>query len=224
MGNIYAIIDTRTNNPIYVGQTVKTIAERWKEHINDTKGNRGFAVHNAMRKYGIENFAIQSLETNIDNDSLNDREQYWIKALHTHISENGYNLTWGGQNTSEALKKCVYQYDLEGNFIKEFPSLAEAERVLKISHSNICKVLNHELHQCGGYRWSYTKESRLPPISNNHTGSAKRIGQYDLQNNLIQIFSSTKEAAEYLGRSQGNISSAANGKRKTAYGFIWKFI
>ena len=38
------------------------------------------------------------------------------------------------------------------------------------------------------------------------------------------VYPSLSEAARQLGFSQGNISSACNGKRKTAYGFHWKYV
>ena len=50
------------------------------------------------------------------------------------------------------------------------------------------------------------------------------ILQYDLNNNFIQSFSSPKEAATFLNKSQSShITACAKGKRKTAYGYIWKY-
>ena len=58
----------------------------------------------------------------------------------------------------------------------------------------------------------------------NYTGSPKVIFQYDLNYNFIRSFSSVHEAAIFLGnKSQGTISMAATGRRKTAYGFIWSY-
>lgn len=53
--------------------------------------------------------------------------------------------------------KSIIQYDLEGNFIKEFDSVSQAERETKISHSNIINVANHKKghKSAGGYRWEY---------------------------------------------------------------------
>ena len=47
--------------------------------------------------------------------------------------------------------------------------------------------------------------------------------QYDLNNNYIQSFSSYIEAARSLGKNQSShIGQCVRGKRKTAYGFIWR--
>lgn len=62
----------------------------------------------------------------------------------------------------------------------------------------------------------------------------KDIGQYDLQNNLIQVFDSAANAARWIFEQgkcltynsgvRGHIVDCANGKRKTAYKYIWKWI
>lgn len=222
MGFIYGI---RKNDQIkYIGQTTKTIEERWKEHIQTALRdgrNNGFAIHAAIRKYGISNFSIVEIEE-VPNNLLNEREKYWISIYNTF--KNGYNLTLGGESCPESIKKKCYQYDLDGKFLKEFESVCAAARAINKNHSNIIKVLQGTLHSAYGFRWSYKKVKQLPKIKNNYTGAEKKIAQYDLNNNYIRSFSSTKEAARFLNKSQGNISSAANGKRKTAYGYIWKFI
>lgn len=50
------------------------------------------------------------------------------------------------------------------------------------------------------------------------------ISQHDLNGNVINVFRTAKEALEYLGAppNSGNIGRVIRGKRKTAYGFVWK--
>jgi len=41
----------------------------------------------------------------------------------------------------------------------------------------------------------------------------------------IQIFSSIKKAYEFLGKQHsGHIAAVCNGKRKTAYGYKWRYL
>jgi len=61
-----------------------------------------------MRKYGVNNFSIELIEDVNDNQLLNEKEKYWIKQLHTHISEQGYNLTWGGEYRPDYVKTKCY--------------------------------------------------------------------------------------------------------------------
>lgn len=53
---------------------------------------------------------------------------------------------------------------------------------------------------------------------------SKSVAQYDMEGKLINVFSSTIEVERVLGYSQGDISKCCNGKRKSAYGFMWKYI
>lgn len=64
--------------------------------------------------------------------------------------------------------------------------------------------------------------------NNNHgtrnERASKPVGQYSLEGKLIKLWPSLTEVKRQTGFDQGNISEAANGKRKQAYGFIWKCI
>ena len=60
--------------------------------------------------------------------------------------------------------------------------------------------------------------------------TSKVVNQYDLQNNFLKSFPSAKAAAEDLGKitatsngATSHITDVCRGKRKTAYGYIWRF-
>lgn len=68
---------------------------------------------------------------------------------------------------------------------------------------------------------------------NNHYGKrtkkvktklAKKVRQYDLKGNFIKEYESTIEVERQLGYFQSSISNCCNNKRKTAYGFKWKYV
>jgi len=68
--------------------------------------------------------------------------------------------------------------------------------------------------------------------NNNHgthnTRSAKArskpVGQYTLDGKLIKVWQSTMEVQRQLGFSHQSICAVARGKRKTANGYVWKYI
>lgn len=67
--------------------------------------------HRAIRKYGIDNWTTEILET-IDNDLLNEKEKYWIEYFDSF--KNGYNSTTGGEYyviNEEGRKKMSEAYD-----------------------------------------------------------------------------------------------------------------
>jgi len=51
--------------------------------------------------------------------------------------------------------KTILQYDLEGNFIKEWSSLKEAGNELKIQRSSISYCLLKKYKTAGGFVWQY---------------------------------------------------------------------
>ena len=51
--------------------------------------------------------------------------------------------------------KPVNQYDLNHNFIKEWPSAAEIARVLGLNKSHIGEVCRGKAKTCGGFIWKY---------------------------------------------------------------------
>lgn len=109
---IYLITDL-TNGMKYVGKTINTKEQRWSGHLSGD-----LYVDNAIRKHGIENATLETLEYVYDVNKLNDREQYWIKELDT-LTPNGYNILPGGDcyngkgalhefNKTEYLRKIFY--------------------------------------------------------------------------------------------------------------------
>lgn len=86
------VIENLINGKKYVGKTMKTVEERWKTHIRDSK--RGTTkLYNAIKKYGVDNFDTYWMECThrVSNDVLNQRERYWIAVLQPE-----YNMTAGG--------------------------------------------------------------------------------------------------------------------------------
>lgn len=66
---------------------------------------------------------------------------------------NGDRLREFAKQTS----KPVQMLDLEGNFLREFPSIKEATRVMKAN--NIARVIAGKFKQAGGYKWRQKPES-----------------------------------------------------------------
>ena len=61
----------------------------------------------------------------------------------------------GRFNELSPVARPVDQYDLAGNFIKHWPSIAEAERN-GFQTANICKVASGERNHHRGYKWVYS--------------------------------------------------------------------
>ena len=90
-------IENKLNGKKYVGKTTKSIEYRFRRHIEKSSGEDRQHLHNAIRKYGQENFKCYLLEDVSDKDLLSEREMYWIKKLDT--KNIGYNETDGGDGS-----------------------------------------------------------------------------------------------------------------------------
>lgn len=53
---------------------------------------------------------------------------------------------------------------------------------------------------------------------------AKKVAQYDKQGNLIKIWNCMMDVQRKLGIKHSNICDCCRGKRKTAGGYIWKYV
>lgn len=245
-GYIY-IIKNRVNNKCYIGQTKKTIEERWREHIfNHTR--RKQAIYMAMRKYGIENFYIEEVES-VDIEKLNDREIYWINKLNT-VSPNGYNISTGGDFNDcnpmyipEVVKKVSAK--LKGN--KNPAKRIEVKE--KIRQTATGKTANKEtrkkMSENNGRYWlgKPLPEEMKQKISQNHgmrgkfgslNPNSRKVARRDINTNeIIEIYGSFKEAEKWV-RENENINPTAsyagmsrccnNNGQKTAYGYRWSYV
>ena len=94
MGYIYKITN-KINRKVYIGQTKKTIEERFQEHLKKAKIHTNRYLYDAMNKYGYNNFQVSKIEE-CDNAKLDEREIYWIAFYKSNNKQYGYNMTAGG--------------------------------------------------------------------------------------------------------------------------------
>lgn len=101
-------------------------------------------------------------------------------------------------------------------------SLSE-EHKQKLSEAHVGKTLSDDHRR-------KIRESNIGKSRTNETrqkireAKSKRVYQYNMNDDLIQSFASTREAARGLNKSSGSkISNCANGMQKSAYGFKWSY-
>ena len=211
MAYIYKITN-KINGKIYIGKTERTVEERWNEHCNDFTKDRckDRPLYRAMNKYGAENFHIETIE---ETSSPEERECFWIE--HFQSFKKGYNATIGGDG------KRYLDYDLIVSTYQELKNANEVAKKLGISIDSVYTAI----HQNGII---FTSQE----VNKKYYG--KTIKMFSKQGEYQQSFASLKDAARYLidnhltkdGAIDGvssHIRQCANGKRKTAYGFIWSW-
>lgn len=121
MGYIYAITNS-VNNKVYVGQTIRPVNARFRQHINDAKKyskNSNIKLYNAINRYGSDKFSVCVIEE-CEAESLNEREKYWIKYYDSF--HNGYNTTSGGGGKSIANDKKIIDFWNKGMIVMDIVS------------------------------------------------------------------------------------------------------
>ena len=213
MPYIYKITN-KVNGKLYVGQTSLSLEERFKQHLQDSKKEniQHRPLYKAMQKYGPENFTIELLE---ETDNPNEREMYWIDKLDTYHSKNGYNASLGGEGKTlyphkEILARLM-QYPYPKDVAKEFG--CSVDTVLAVAKAAGLQVKSK------GY---------------NNVNAPKKIRQFSKNGDFIQVFESVSDAAKWCeavgacatanSGVRSHIGDVANGKRKTAYGYVWKYM
>lgn len=88
-------ITNKVNGKVYIGKTVQLATRRWRQHVSDVK-RYTFPIHNAIRKHGEDAFTVETIYCAKTSNELNKMETLFIILHQSHISENGYNMTLGG--------------------------------------------------------------------------------------------------------------------------------
>lgn len=117
--------------------------------------------------------------------------------------------------------RTVLQYDLNGNFIREYRSAEEAARAVGIlDGSNIAGACRGKYITAGGYQWSYKYDSQTLKQMETIT---KPVAQLDRYGRIVGIYGSISEASRATGLPKPNICAAANKRLKSCGGYVWVY-
>lgn len=95
---IYKIVNS-INNKSYIGYTSRTDPkDRWKGHLSAAKWCDR-PLYRAIRKYGVDAFTFTVIYCSLDGvHTLSTMEHYFICDYRSHITNDGYNLSYGGES------------------------------------------------------------------------------------------------------------------------------
>lgn len=116
-------ITCKINNKIYIGSTKFTKEKRWGDlsssssHLSRVRDGIDSPLCNDIRKYGVENFILETLEEVKENRHYAyEREAYWIKYFWDKLGENMIynqfngshgNKNWSVPHNKECQKKAA---------------------------------------------------------------------------------------------------------------------
>ena len=129
------------NNKEYIGLTTRTLEERWKQHVYESNRESSWEwntpLGNAIKKYGKDSFQVFVLEECSSETEMKQKEIQLIKERKSLATENGYNLSFGGDGRlgyklSEETKRKIG----EGNLGKVMSS--EAREKMSVAAKKRC--------------------------------------------------------------------------------------
>ena len=237
---IYKITCT-ANGRIYVGSAVD-LERRKHDHFKRLKRgtHSNQRLQNAYNKYGRKAFTFDVLEHVADVEVLIEREQHYIDTL-----EPEFNICrvagspLGVKHTEETCAKMrkaarerwqdeTYREKISKAMKEQWQDEAHREVVSKAIRK-AAKVrwqddeYRAKMSEAAKVRWQDDEyrekmqtihQQRQKPVEQVCKDTGKRIA----------LFPSQTDAARQTGIDTSNISYVCNGKRKTAGGYIWRFV
>lgn len=129
------------------------------------------------------------------------------------------------RSCGDSIKKKVYQYNLLGDFIKEWNCIEDCIKD-GYSKSKLHECFKGMKYQHNGYIWSKVKlsnlelELKIEEVINNT--SVKPVYQYTKDMKLVKAWETTTLASKN-GYPISPISECCRGKRKTYKGYVWSY-
>jgi len=198
----------------YIGQSIYSEEVRTRGHL---KSKDSTYFHQAIRKYGWENFTTDILHENIDSMYLDDWEMYYISIYET-FGRNGFNLTAGGRGIRGYKHTETHKTYLSG-------------RMSGVNNPFFGRIHTNKTRRM-------ISESRIgeknPNFGKSHSEEhRKKIGERHLKpieqwssdgKTYIHTFDSITLAANFIGKSPTGISQCLRGSQKTSGGFVWRYV
>ena len=136
------------------------------------------------------------------------------RILKPGLDKDGYllvNLWAGGKQKNHKVHRLVCQA------FHENPDGKPCVNHIDENKTNNC---------ASNLEWCTHKENNTHGTRNERVAKtqSRPVAQYAQDGELIKIWPSTREAERQTGFRHGYICKTANGKRKQAYGFIWKYV
>ena len=238
---IYKI--TSPSNRIYIGQS-KNIKKRYLSYKYGKCSGQP-KLKSSFNKYGFENHKFEIIETCIYLD-LNIKERYW-QDYYNATDKNNLNCLLTktdelpkiySEETLKNLKdkyidylllkkQCICQYDLEGNFIKEWDNITQLRlEIFNFDTNKIRRALNSQnspyqyLNSFWRYDYSisekFIKDFKEQKIKKENL----KIIQYSLKGEFIKEWKCQENIIKELKiYPVGNLK----GKQSHASGYIWKY-
>ena len=163
------------------------------ESINSAAKELGVSISNIQRSiYG-------NYKTRNHYFSLEFKPQYLVPKNIKHINSP------------------IYQYTLEGVFIREYKNIRDVENQFGCRMDGINSAIRMN-RTYKGFQWSREKLDQLNPIKN--MPKNRKVGQYTLSGELIKVYDTVRDCRKNFS----NVSKVLKGQAQSCKGYTFKYI
>lgn len=196
---------------VYIGAS-RDLKIRWKEHRYTMRvgKHRNPNVQRICNEFGWEAFQFEVLEY-CQKRSLDKKEQYWINKLKPNLNSVLIVGSFVKQTEEQLQKKrdaiCVkvYQYNLKGEFIKEWEGIVDAAKATGARGACISKCAKGKGYTAAGFMWRYEYSESIEPYENRSI--LQKVNVYNRNGKLIHASKTIEELSEILDATCRNIIS-----------------
>ena len=244
------------NQKKYIGSTINEPGKRYKQHLqhafNEKDSKYHYPLYCAIRKYGLENFSFDVLESKeCSEKEIREIEHEYIIKYNT-VAPNGYNQTSDTEHpindpltyikvreTKRENAKRVAEVDANNTILKIWRSIIDCvEENPSLNEKKIAAVCRGERKTTQGkiFYWLDENDNLIIPeytrdLYKGEKGttqiqsSSRKVAKIDLQTKeILDIYDTIALAARENGCDNSAISKVCRGVRKKCGGFGWQYI
>jgi group I intron endonuclease len=225
MVGIYKI-ECKVDNKVYIGYS-SNIMQRFSLHkyrLNENIHENSY-LQNAWKKHGEDNFSFIVIEE-CSLEQCIEKEDYYVKEHKAYHRRFGYNLALTGVGNIGKMPKHII----------EKAQKVKKENALKRGYWFKPETIKKQADGRRGFKHTEEAKEKIKIASTGRKKSKEvtqktidaisiSVDQYSLNDEYIRTFKSITEALLFLnkGIKSGHISQCCKNKRKSAYGYKWKY-
>lgn len=192
---------TAPNGKMYIGITSKKPEHRWN-HGRAYFQNKHFS--RAIKAYGWDSFKHEILIVGLSKEEACEKEKELISKYQSNKQEYGYNLSSGGENPAEGTiqsEETKAKRSVSNKGKKRRPETGAAISAAKKGRPNGCLGRKGEQSKKAGVVYQIDETTR----------------------EVIATYYGYDEMSRITGYAKTPVKESAAGKRKRAYGFLWRY-
>lgn len=211
---------------MYVGQRklkYKHKGNSWKTYLGS-----GTHLHNAIKKYGADNFDRKIIDISFDATELNELEYFYSKIFNVVDSANWYNIVYGGGvdglNITNSKQTPVIRYNMNGEKIGEYPSILNGASQTGDGRQSIFSCCIGKFHKVekSNTVWRY-KDDPFDKYPLEAVEQNKPLKCYNKFQELIAIYNGLHDAERQTKIDRSSITKCCDGRACCAGIYIWCF-